>query len=250
MEPFVSIVVPCYNAELFIEKTIKSIMSQTYQNWELYIIDDGSTDQSENIVLPFLGDNRITFLKNPKNSGVAFSRNIGIDKAKGRYLAFCDSDDIWEPTKLEKQINLLENSSSDICYTGYSLINENGLRISTISVSSSRTIQDELKSSSMLTSAFIYDLQRLGRHHFIQIGHEDYLFKLELMKKSENPAIAIPEALVQYRIVSNSLSHNKFTAASWQWNIYRKYLKFPLVKTIYHFIIYTVNGIRKHYGLS
>lgn len=250
MKPLVSIVTPCYNAEKFIKDTVESILAQTYENWELFIIDDGSKDRSESIIEPFLEDSRITYLKNEKNSGVAFTRNVGIEKAQGKYLAFVDSDDIWDSTKLEEQIEILESSESDICFTAYTLMTEEKEIISAIPVSRSITIQDELKSSSMLTSSFVYDLEKLGKHHFIQIGHEDYLFKLELLKKSGLPAVGIPESKVLYRLVHNSLSHNKKVAAQWQWAIYRKHLRLPLIKCLYYFSFYIFRGVLKYYKLS
>lgn len=251
MEPLVSIVTPCYNAEKFIKDTLDSVIAQTYQNWELFIIDDGSKDQSESIIQPYLKDHRITYLRNPENSGVAFTRNVGIDKAKGKYLAFVDSDDIWDSSKLKEQVTLLESTPhSHICFTSYTLMTEEKEIISAIPVSSSITIEDELKSSSMLTSSFIYDLEELGRHHFIQIGHEDYLFKLELLKKSGMPAIGINDSKVLYRLVHNSLSHNKKVAAQWQWTIYRAHLKLPLFQCIYYFSFYIVRGLLKYYKLS
>lgn len=246
MTPLVSIVTPCYNAEAFIKDTLSSIVAQTYENWELFIIDDGSRDNSEAVISNYLSDVRITYLKNEKNSGVAFTRNVGIEKAKGKYLAFCDSDDIWDSTKLEKQVALLESSDSDICFCGYSLMNEKGEFIANIPVNESRTISDELKSSALLTSAFMYDLENLGKHQFIQIGHEDYLFKLELLKKSGKPAVAVAEHLVEYRIVTNSLSHDKLTAASWQWNIYRKHLRLSLVQSLFYFTTYIIKGVLKY----
>ena len=247
MTPLVSIITPCYNAEAVIEETIASVIIQSYKNWELIIIDDASTDNSEKIITEFLTDKRISYLKNSKNSGVSFTRNRGMDIAKGDFIAFLDSDDIWEPSKLTEQLTIFKNNpQTDIVCSSLDLISESGEYISTINIPKKISLKDELKSSRILTSAMIFNYKKLGKNRFKQIGHEDYLFKLELLMRSKASAISVDKTLVKYRIVNNSLSHNKVIAAKWQWNIYRKHLHFPIHKTVYYFLSYIISGIIKY----
>ena len=108
MPELVSIIMPSYNTAKYIEESIKSVLAQTYMNWELLIVDDCSTDNTDEIVQPFLSDKRVKYLKNEKNSGAAISRNRALREAKGKWIAFLDSDDLWMPEKLEKQIAFMK----------------------------------------------------------------------------------------------------------------------------------------------
>lgn len=126
MSDLVSIIMPSYNTSKFIVQTIESVQAQTYSNWELLIVDDCSTDNTDDTVKTFLSDRRIHYLKNEKNSGAAVSRNRALRVAKGRWIAFLDSDDLWKPDKLDKQINFMTNNGYAFSYTNYSEIDENG----------------------------------------------------------------------------------------------------------------------------
>jgi glycosyltransferase involved in cell wall biosynthesis len=117
---------PSYNTGKFIKQTIESVLAQTYANWELIIVDDCSPDNTDEIVKPFLSDQRIKYLKNEKNSGAAVSRNRALREAKGKWVAFLDSDDLWKPEKLEKQIGFMERNGYSFSYTNYSEIDESG----------------------------------------------------------------------------------------------------------------------------
>ena len=126
-EPLVSIITPVYNAERFLEDTIKSVQKQSYKNWELVLVDDCSKDSSSEIIEKFQNsDDRIRYIKLEKNSGAAISRNTGIKNAKGRFIAFVDSDDLWEKTKLEKQIEYMLRENIGFSFTSYRYMRENG----------------------------------------------------------------------------------------------------------------------------
>lgn len=127
MRPLVSVVMPSYNSEKYIPEAIHSVIAQTYENWELLIIDDGSTDSTANIVKQFSDiDSRITLYSNSKNMGVALTRNKGMDLAKGSWIALLDSDDVWHKDKLEKQLELAKKAGADIVYCSYCLIDKYG----------------------------------------------------------------------------------------------------------------------------
>ena len=128
MSDLVSIISPSYNCEKFIGKTIDSVLAQTYENWELIIVDDCSTDNTDAVVAKY-NDKRIKYLKNEKNSGAAVSRNKALREAKGRWIAFLDSDDLWLPKKLEKQIHFMESNGYHFSYTNYEEIDEDGNKL-------------------------------------------------------------------------------------------------------------------------
>ena len=126
MNALVSIITPSYNSAKFIAETIQSVQNQTYKNWEMIIVDDGSSDETESVVLSIIqNDNRIQFYKLTQNSGPAVARNTGIEKAKGNYIAFLDSDDLWKPQKLEKQLLFMEEENLPMTFSFYEQIDEN-----------------------------------------------------------------------------------------------------------------------------
>ena len=126
MNDLVSVIMPSYNTADYISESIKSVQAQTYTNWELIIVDDCSTDNTDEVVVAFLGDQRIRYLKNERNSGAAVSRNRALRKAKGKWIAFLDSDDLWAPEKLEKQIGFMEKNGYSFSYTNYEEIDMAG----------------------------------------------------------------------------------------------------------------------------
>ena len=127
IEGLVSIIMPSWNTEKFIAESIQCVIDQSYKNWELIIVDDCSSDHTDEIVAPFLSDNRIKYLHNEKNSGAAITRNKALREAQGEWIAFLDSDDLWMPDKLEKQIGLMTEHNYVLSYTNYEKIDEDDL---------------------------------------------------------------------------------------------------------------------------
>ena len=244
--PLVSIITPSYNSQTFIEESIKSILLQTYTNWELIIIDDCSSDNSRNILTQYKSKvSRIKILLNHSNLGAAQSRNAGMTQAKGDYIAFLDSDDLWFPKKLEIQLSYMQKHHVSLCYSSYDVIDEEGQRKSQFMAPKTLTYNEMLKSSRMGTLTLLYNVKSLGKHYFKDVGHEDYVWKLNLLKRVEY-AGGIEEPLASYRLVSHSLSSNKLRAAVWQWKIYREIEKLSFVKSIYYFVQYAFYGIFKY----
>ena len=243
----VSIIMPMYNAGKFLSKSIESVLEQTYQNWELLLIDDGSKDDSIDIALAFTEkDSRIFLLKNEQNMGIAKTRNKGIEASKGQYIAFLDSDDIWDREKLEKQIRFMQENDYVITFTAYELMDENSNRMhKEIRVPQSVDYKTLLKGNVLGCLTVIINREKLGFD--IRMSgerHEDYVLWLSILKKGIT-AYGIDEVLAMYRKSSTSLSGNKFKAAKWTWNIYRNIEKIPFPKAIYYFINYAINGIKK-----
>jgi len=246
MTPLVSIIMPCYNAEQYIEESILSVLSQSYINWELLIIDDNSTDTSNEIIHTFQQkDARIKSIKNHINLGAAKSRNHGLDAATGTYIAFLDSDDIWLDSKLEKQITFMENNHILLCYSDYYTIDEKGNLLTSYHAPKQVSYSDMLKTSTIGTLTMVYNIQEVGKIYFKELGHEDYILKLDILKKIPY-AEGILEPLAKYRRHTQSLSSNKLQTIHWQWKIYREVENLSLSKSIYYFIHYAYFGFFKY----
>lgn len=243
----VSIITPCHNSTSFIESTIKSVLSQTYSEWELLIVDDCSTDDSDVLIKKYCAiDNRIKYFKTEKSSGSPVKpRNIAIENAKGRYIAFLDSDDVWLPNKLKEQLRLFNNEEVAIVYSNYEKIKENGERNNRIIKAPTEVdYQNLLKGNIIGNLTGIYDSQKVGKIYCQNIHHEDYILWLSILKKgfiakNTNTVTAL------YRVRENSVSSNKLKVLSWQWNILRNVEKLPLYKSIIYFISYAIKAISK-----
>jgi len=243
----VSIITPSYKSEKFIFQTIDSVLAQTYQNWELIIVDDCSPDNSNEIIENYCKkDNRIKLIKLEKNSGPAVARNKGIDLARGKYIAFLDSDDVWLPEKLEKQIQFMKKNNVLLCYSSYLIIDENSKEIGKFIIPKTKvSYKDLLKTCIIGNLTAIYDAEAIGKYYMKDVGHEDYTLWLKILKRVYF-AYGIEEPLAKYRVMKKSVSNNKIKAAIWQWNIYREVEKLSLAKSIYYFIHYAFNGIKKY----
>lgn len=243
----ISIITPTYNSEIYINKTIQSVINQTYSNWELIIIDDCSVDNTLEIVKLFSNnDSRIKLLKLEVNSGAAIARNRGLEIAKGRFVAFCDCDDIWFENKLEYQINFMLEKSLPISFTSYQLINENGESLNKVINAIDRiTYLEYLKNTIIGMSTSMIDTSLVKEFRFENIRtRQDTMLWITLLKRG-HVAYGIKEVLVKYTVRSNSISANKFKAASKVWDLYYNMEKMGLFKSSYYFIFYVFNAIKK-----
>lgn len=247
IQPLVSVIMPAYNAEKYIENSIRSVISQTYTNWELLVLDDCSTDQTAEIAEHFASvDSRIRVLHNSRNMGVARTRNNGLDLVKGQWIALLDSDDVWHDEKLQKQLHKAEESGADIIYCSYSMIDENAEHMSDYIVSESTSYSDMLKESVISCSTALLRQSVLSYHRFsTDYYHEDYAFWLELLK-SGCRAVAVKEVLADYRVVQGSRSSNKLKSARNRWLMYRQVEKLPLARSVGVFTAYALHGIAKY----
>lgn len=205
MNDLVSIIMPSYNTERYIEKSIQSVQAQTYTNWELIIVDDCSSDCTDEVVKPYLSDERICYIKNEKNSGAAVSRNRALREAKGKWIAFLDSDDLWLPEKLEQQLNFMIENEYSFTYTDYR-IQLNGEWLPYVyygpDVVNKRKMKDYCYFS---TITVIYDRERVG---LIQIEpikkNNDYAMWLKIIEKV--PCYRFPKCLSYYIKHDGSIS--------------------------------------------
>ena len=245
MAPEVSIITPAYNSGRFVALTIASVLEQTYENWELLLVDDCSTDNTLNIIEPFLKDYRIKLLTNKSNQGVAYSRNLAIKEAKGRFIAFLDSDDMWATDKLQKQISFMKLNNYALTHTSYRKINlRNELISNALPVSKKVSYSQLIKHNEMGCLTCVYDSHRIGKFYFIKVGHEDFVYWLAILKQGIcSYGLNIP--LAYYRVHKNTISSNKFKAAKFTWSIYRNIEKFGFLKSLYIFSHYTCRSLFK-----
>jgi teichuronic acid biosynthesis glycosyltransferase TuaG len=248
MSDLVSIITPLYNAEKTIRKTIDSVLAQSHQNWEMLIADDLSPDNSVAIVEEYIQqDSRIKLIKTDDNTGPAECRNRAIRAASGDFMAFLDSDDAWNPDKLSKQLQLMQEKDALFCYSSYELMNEEGvLTGKKVTVPASTTFTQMLKSNVIPCVTVIYNIKELGKFYMKSVGHEDYVCWLNILKSKDITAVGHTDTLAQYRIQSHSVSSNKLKVSQYQWRIYRDELKLGLITSSYYFIWYTLKGIKKH----
>jgi len=245
---FVSIVIPSYNSSKFISQTIESVLSQTYKNWEMIIVDDKSLDNSNTIVEEYIKkDNRIKLIKLNKNIGAAMARNKALEIAQGRYIAFLDSDDIWMPSKLEVQIKFMQENNYPISFTSYKIIDENGIDNNhIIRVVDSLNLKQYLKNTIIGFSTSMIDRELVKEElKFLNIRiRQDTNLWITIFKNGYK-AYGLDEVLVKYRVHSNSISSNKVKAAKQVWNLYFNIHKFGLIKSIYYFSWYAFNAVKK-----
>ncbi len=241
----VSIITPSYNSEKHITETMDSVLAQTYKNWEMIIIDDCSTDRSREIIEKYTQrDRRIGLIFSSENVGAARARNLGIEQATGSFIAFLDSDDVWFPEKLEKQIKFLTENSLVVTYSAYETMDEDSKYINTRNIQKTITYADMLKSNHIGNLTGIYDTEFFGKVYMQEHGHEDYILWLELLKQIKSTK-GIPEPLAKYRIMSGSISSNKAKVLKWQWHIYRDIEKLGIFQSAYTMIWYVFYAIKK-----
>lgn len=243
----VSIIMPNYNSEKYLEATIKSVLAQTYQNWELIFVDDCSTDRSLEYVKAFL-DERIRIFRMEKNGGAALARNKAIEEARGKWIAFLDSDDLWVPNKLEKQLTYMQENDISFSYSDYEVIDESNQTITTYRPTRSVcSYSDILKHNHIGCLTVIYDSDRLGKVPMPTdaIKREDMACWLKILKTGEQ-AHCLHECLARYKVHSNSVSSNKFKMMKYQWQVYRKVEKINAIKSMYYLIYWAIMGVLKY----
>ena len=247
MNNLVSIITPSYDSSKFILECVNSVISQTFKNWEMIIVDDCSNDNSREIISDLLlKDERIEAIFLEENIGAAEARNIAIRKSKGKYIAFLDSDDVWRKDKLEKQIKFMNDNDIAFSFTSYQPISEDGSKnYSIITAPNKMNYHSYLKNTIIGCLTVIIDKEKTGEFQMSNIrSSHDMALWLMIMKKGFF-AYGLDENLAYYRIVSTSNTSRKWKAAQEVWNVYRKEEKLNIIYSIYCFIGYVFNAIRK-----
>lgn len=266
---------PALNAAATIGESIRSVLRQTESRWELLVVDDGSTDGTiATVEAHARQDSRIRLLRTTGRQGPSAARNLAIDAASGRWVAFLDSDDLWAPQKLARQLAFMESRGALISFTAYQRIDERGNQIGTPVTVPAQVDRAELLKSNCIgcltamyerrrfSTARMPELGNLGTHRLWarlvgegRVGHEDFAFWLDLLATGPSGAQLMPvvahgldEPLAFYRVGSHSLSSNKLRAAIFQWLIYRTHCGLPRLRSLYLFAHYAWRGAVKHAG--
>ncbi|PTP00084.1 glycosyl transferase [Vibrio sp. 10N.286.45.A3] len=241
----VSIIMPAYNSGRYISQSIESVIEQTYANWELIVVNDGSVDETRDIVNHYIArDDRIILVDNKSAlKGAYNARNLGLENSTGNYIAFLDSDDVWLNSKLSIQIKEMKEKGYYASHSSYIRIDSAGKKINLIEVLESVTYKEQLKSNRIPNLTGIYDQTKIGIVKQNNIGHEDYDMWLRVLKKT--PSIGMNKPLAYYRVVNGSLSSNKIKAAIWHYNILKNQEDIGFVKRCFYFFFYIYYAVSK-----
>ena len=246
--PEVSVVMPVYNSERFLREALDSVLAQTFTGFELIAVDDCSTDDTAGILGEYAEkDERFRVITLPENGGVAEARNVGVAAARGEYISFIDSDDVWRTDKTEKELNKIKESGVDIVYCSYRLTDENGEKCGGDFIVPEKTCFED-----MLVKSVINTSTALGKKTLFEkfkfdgsCYHEDYLLWMQILS-SGGTAVGLTEPLADYRQRKGSRSGGKIKSARERYRIYKERLGLPFTKRISAFIGYAVNGIKKY----
>jgi teichuronic acid biosynthesis glycosyltransferase TuaG len=249
IDNLVSVIIPVYNAERYITETLESALLQTYKKIEIIIIDDCSCDNSFQVIEPYIKESeKVRYQRLVQNSGAAVARNKGISLAKGRFIAFLDSDDIWVANKTEKQLTLMKNINAAFSFTAIEMIDEEGKIIK-----SKRKIKEVvdynilLKNTIIACSSVIIDRYITGDFQMpLMRSFQDYATWLMLLRRGI-VAYGLDDVLVKYRKRRGSLSSNKLESIKKIWRIYTQYENISIYKAAYYLMNFVFNAVKKHY---
>lgn len=249
MNDLVSIIVPVYNVEKFIRETMAAVTAQTHSNWELLLVEDGSTDKTVEIIEAYLeesGEQRIKLIRLPENVGAAGARNVGMEQSQGRYVTYLDSDDLWRPEKLQHQLEFMKKEDCAFSYTGYEFADENGQGLGKIvRVPHTLEYKEALGNTTIFTSTVMFDTEKLPREQLMMplVKSEDTALWWQILRQGYI-AYGLDENLVYYRRAGKSLSSNKLVAMKRIWNLYTRE-KLPLRQKIYYFVQWAFRAVKR-----
>ncbi|NLG05081.1 MAG: glycosyltransferase, partial [Clostridia bacterium] len=245
----ISIIMPAYNAASFISESIESVLAQTYKNWELIVVDDCSTDNTAEIVEELQKeDPRIKLIRHEVNQGVAATRNTALDAADGDFIAFLDSDDKWTENKLEFQLGFMLKNDYVLTYTSYQKFDsDTGVCGKTIICPDKMTAKDIYKNTAIACLTVMVNRRAVGAFHMPPLNHtEDQITWQEILNRGF-VAYGLKDTLAYYREGNTSLTCNQKASAKKQWETYRGYYGFSLVRSAYYFSFYALNAVKKHF---
>lgn len=246
MGEMVSIVVPVYNAGKYIEETIRMVQGQTFQDWELILVDDCSKDDSIDKIKPFLSD-RIRLIPKERNEGAAEARNTGLDNMRGRYLAFLDADDVWRKEKLEKELAFMKEKDCAFCFTAYEFGDEEAKGTGKIvKVPETLGFKQALPRTVIFTTTVLFDTAKIDKRllRMPNVPSEDTATWWQILKAGYT-AYGLNENLAIYRRPAKSLSSNKFVAVKRIWYLYRRQVGLSVLQSVYYFVIWAFLAVRR-----
>ena len=250
MDGMISIIVPVYNVEKYIEETIASVLAQTYPDWELLLVEDGSSDGTAERIERIAGerkDPRLRLLRQPSNQGAARARNRGLQEARGRYIAYLDADDLWAPEKLERELRFMKEKDAAFAFTGYEFADERGQGTGKIvRVPATLNYRQALSNTTIFTSTVMFDTEKIGkdRLEMPRVKSEDTALWFRVLR-SGCLAYGLDENLVKYRRMGGTLSANKLEALRRIWNLYRREEGLSLWRSAYHFCFWALRAVKR-----
>lgn len=250
MGKMVSIIVPVYNIEKYIKETIACVRCQTYENWELLLVEDCSSDGTVKVIEEYLEqvkDDRIRLMKQKTNVGAARTRNRGLMEAAGRYIAYLDADDLWLPEKLERQLAFMEEKQAAFSFTAYEFADEEGRGMGrVVKVPPTLTYKEALKNTTIFTTTVIFDTEKISKDllEMPVIKSEDTALWWKVLRNGY-VAYGLNENLVKYRRAGKTLSSNKLEAIRRIWNLYRKAEGLGVFSSVYHFCFWAVHAVMR-----
>jgi len=243
----VSIITPAYKAASYIGETIHSVIEQTYSDWEMLIVDDCSPDDTRGVVERWCErDKRIKLIQQRQNSGPAMARNAALTNAKGRWIAFLDSDDKWLPSKLEKQLFFHQKQDAKISFTEFRRISMDGVKVGhLIKVPDSLSYRQLLGNTAIVTSSVLINLDRTGPFVMQDTYYDDFACWLDILRTG-GLAVGLHQDLLRYRVVGGSVSRNKYRSAKEVWKTYRNVEKLGRLRSAWHFTHYAIRAWWKY----
>ena len=248
MNETVSIIVPVYNAEKFIEETIRHVAAQTYRDWELVLVLDGCGDRTAQVIRQYQeaeSENRLRIIDQQENTGAAKARNRGLQEAVGRYIAYVDADDLWKPEKLELELQFMREKEAAFVFTGYEFADEDGVGTGkVVHVPEQLAYRKALKNTTIFTSTVLFDTERIPREllEMPDIKSEDTALWWKVLRNGYT-AYGLDRNLVLYRRPAESLSSNKMEAIRRIWNLYRRAEGLSVAYSLYNFCFWALRAV-------
>ena len=242
----VSIIVPLYNAEKFIWETVQSVINQTYKDFELLLVDDCSTDRSL-VAAEAINDSRVRVIRQERNAGAYAARNRGLSEAKGRYIAFLDADDKWEPTKLEDTLKFMEEKDAGFVFTSYEFADEKCVGTGkVVRVPETITYKQALSNTTIFTSTVLIDREKVADEliKMPNIKSEDTATWWQILRAGHT-GYGLDKNLVKYRRSAGTLSSNKIEALRRIWNLYRKAAGLSVISSAAHFVVWAFKAVAR-----
>jgi len=242
----VSIIVPLYNAEKFIWETVQSVINQTYKDFELLLVDDCSTDRSL-AAAEAINDSRVRVIRQEQNAGAYAARNRGLSEAKGRYIAFLDADDKWEPTKLEDTLKFMEEKDAGFVFTSYEFADEKCVGTGkVVRVPETISYKQALSNTTIFTSTVLIDREKVADEliKMPNIKSEDTATWWQILRAGHT-GYGLDKNLVKYRRSAGTLSSNKIEALRRIWNLYRKAAGLSVVSSAAHFVVWAFKAVAR-----
>lgn len=251
MNDLVSVIMPVFNAEKYLKQTLESLLNQEYANWELIVVDDKSKDGSLSILREFSKkEPRIVLIEKEQNSGSADSRNKGIDRAGGRFIAFLDADDLWDPDFLSSMTKYMTENDSAFSFASYRIIDESGNELTKPFLIENKKYNyfDMLLYNRVGLLTAMYDVSKIGKMHFdvsLKSLRDDYALWLDILGKS-NYGLGYQGIIASYRVHSNAMTSNKKRVFRAHYNMLRKHAGHSILPSFFFTSTHFLNGFRKY----